>query len=192
MPHMQQLRQLSLWRPLLLPWLAWQAEDRQIPDRMWNWSGLHLLQEDLSESAWRREDYPRVWLHQGREEQDVLHHRSGGVQHRGLLLRFGWLQLCQHVSVVRRPRVSCLPRLPPPLGRPVGLTVLTRCRLPLFNINKSGNFWWPTKVIFRNFEETFKTYKSKATLGNCISPSQGFSSATFLVVISRTIFFTKT
>ena len=48
------------------------------------------------------------------------------------------------------------------------------------------------KWFLRNFEETFKTSKSKATLGNCISPIQGFSSATFLVVIRRNIFFTKT
>ena len=39
-----------------------------------------------------------MWLHPGREGQGVLHHRPGGVQHRGLLLLRGRLQLCQHVS----------------------------------------------------------------------------------------------
>jgi len=142
-PPVQLLRWLPLrWSILLSRRRDQAAQDRRVLETLPRWWQWLLLQEDLPERSWRRAHHPRLWLHQGGAggAEGVLHHRAGGVQHRGLLMLWRWMQLCQHVPSVRCCDVSCGSRLPPPLilvvwaGRqlislgqllePVNLTVL--------------------------------------------------------------------
>ena len=69
---------------------------------------LVLILIALYFSSWRRARDPWLWLHQGREVggEGLLHHRPGGVQHRGLLLLRGWMQQRRHVSIEAFSHVS--------------------------------------------------------------------------------------